>query len=156
MSLTLAILASVSAQAPVPAGPPASRYLTCSTVETAHGTVIIDRLPYLTFETGSDRITAQGAATLDGFVAGYDAPPYCRMMIEGHADRVGSVDRNLRLSRRRAEAVAAYLRRKGVTAPIVISFHGEARPLVETADEVEERQNRYVSIWIDDPRQNPR
>ena len=115
--------------------------------------MIIDRLPYLTFETGSARITVQGAATLDGFVADYDAPAYCEIVIEGHADRVGASEPNLRLSERRANAVADYLRQRGVTAPLAIRFRGEADPMVGTADGVPEFQNRYVSIWINDPRQ---
>ncbi|HTU11009.1 MAG TPA: OmpA family protein [Allosphingosinicella sp.] len=131
----------------------ARRYLSCSVLENG---VIIDRLPYMAFEAGSARITAQAAATLDGFVADYDAPPHCEIVIEGHADRSGSSARNIRLSGQRAEAVAAYLRSKGITAPLVIMQNGEARPLVETPDGVAERQNRYVSIWILDPISSPR
>lgn len=157
MSLMLAAFVSVSAAAQTAETTATHRYLSCSTVEMPNGnTMIIDRLPYLVFDTGSASITPQGAATLDGFIDGYDAPSYCQMVVEGHADRVGSAVRNLQLSRRRAEAVAAYLRRKGVTAPIVVNFHGETRPLVDTPDEIPERQNRYVSIWINDPRPAPR
>ena len=150
----LAALASLSPPAQAPAeAPQTRRYLSCSVLE---GGVIIDRLPYMAFETGRAAITAGSAATLDAFVADYDAPSYCEIVIEGHADRVGSAARNRRLSGQRANAVAAYLRRKGITAPIVINHHGEARSLVDTPDEVEERQNRYVSIWINDPRPSPR
>jgi outer membrane protein OmpA-like peptidoglycan-associated protein len=154
MSLMLAVLVSLSPPAPAPDRvPPVRRYLNCSTLE---GGTIIDRLPYMTFETGSARITPLAAATLDAFVAAYDAPAYCVMVVEGFADRVGPADRNLRLSERRANAVAAYLRRKGITAPIEIRFHGETSPLVETPDEVAEPQNRYVSIWINEPQRPPR
>jgi outer membrane protein OmpA-like peptidoglycan-associated protein len=154
MSLMLAVFASVISPAATQAAtPPVRRYLSCAVLE---GGVIIDRLPFMAFESGSARITPQAAATLDAFAADYDAPAHCVMVVEGFADRVGAVDRNLRLSERRANAVAAYLRRKGVTAPIEIRFHGETNLLVETLDEVAEPQNRYVSIWINEPQQSPR
>lgn len=154
MSLMLAVLASISPPAAAQTWvPPVRRYLNCSTLE---GGVIIDRLPYMAFESGSARITPQAAATLDAFVADYDPPAHCVIVVEGFADRVGPADRNLRLSERRANAVAAYLRRKGITAPIEIRFHGETSPLVEPPDEVAEPQNRYVSIWINEPQQQPR
>ena len=130
----------------------ASRVVGCNAIETPQGLMVVDRLPYVAFESGSADITPHAAATLDAFVAEYDAPSECQMVIEGHADRVGSASRNLRLSERRANAVAAYLRRRRVTAPFVIRFHGETQLLVETPDEVAEPQNRYVGIWINDPR----
>lgn len=154
MSLMLAFLAAFPPPAPAPTeAPQTRRYLSCSTLE---GGLIIDRLPYVAFEAGSARITPQAAATLDAFVADYDAPSYCEIMIEGSADRIGPAGANLRLSGRRANAVAAYLRRKGITAPLVIRRNGETRLLVETPDEVAEPQNRNVSIWINDPHVFPR
>jgi len=151
MSLIVALLVSFYPPASEP--PPIRRYVNCSTLE---GGGIIDRLPYMAFEAGSAHITPQAAATLDAFVADYDAPAHCVMVVEGFADRVGPAERNLRLSQRRANAVAAYLRGKGVTAPIEIRFHGETSLLVETPDEVAEPQNRYVSIWINEPQRPPR
>jgi outer membrane protein OmpA-like peptidoglycan-associated protein len=152
MSLMLAILVSLHAQAAAPAAPsPERRWLSCDTLETPEGRVIVDRWAFVAFDTGSARISGQGAANLDGFVTNYDAPSHCRVMVTAHADRMGSPERNLRLSRRRAAAVAAYLRRKGLSAPIAIEPLGEASPMVDTPDGVAEPQNRFVQVWVDDP-----
>jgi outer membrane protein OmpA-like peptidoglycan-associated protein len=103
------------------------------------------------FDTDSVEITPQGAAMLDGFLTGYNAPPDCQVMIAGGADRAGSADYNLHLSRRRADAVADYLRRHGLAAPIMIEQHGETRPIVDTADGVADAQNRSVVVWVRNP-----
>ncbi len=67
----------------------------------------------------------------------------------GHADRSGSDAYNLRLSQRRADAVAAELVRQGVNRnDIGIQAFGESRPLVPTADGVREPQNRRVEIVL--------
>lgn len=72
-----------------------------------------------------------------------------RIEVAGHADRSGTVQYNQALSRRRAEAVAAELLRHGIAREeIVVTAFGETRPLVPTADEVREPQNRRVEIVI--------
>ncbi len=72
-----------------------------------------------------------------------------RLEVAGHADRSGTPAHNERLSRRRAEAVAAELVRNGVDrGDIVVTAFGESRPLVPTADGVREPQNRRVEIVL--------
>jgi len=151
MSFMIAFLITSSAQASAPpATAPEPRWLSCTALETQQGTVIVDRLAFVMFETASTSITPQSAAMLDGFVREYNAPPYCEIIISGHADRVGAAGYNLSLSKRRADAVSAYLRRKGLTARMVIEWHGETKPMVETKDGVAERQNRYVIVGVSD------
>jgi outer membrane protein OmpA-like peptidoglycan-associated protein len=65
--------------------------------------------------------------------------------LSGHADRLGSEGANLTLSRRRAEAVRDYFVANGVPRDkISIEWLGEARPMIDTADDVAEPQNRFV------------
>jgi outer membrane protein OmpA-like peptidoglycan-associated protein len=72
-----------------------------------------------------------------------------RIEVQGHADRSGSDAYNLRLSRRRADAVSAELVARGVPRGIItIQAFGESRPLVPTADGVREPQNRRVEIIL--------
>jgi outer membrane protein OmpA-like peptidoglycan-associated protein len=148
MASAIAALAMLSVLDPAPAAAAdRDRWIDCSTVESAnHRRVIVDNLAYVFFASGSAAITPQAATVLDSFIAGYLAPAGCRVMVEGHADRVGPAAYNLRLSRRRARAVAAYLRRNGFAAPIVVLGSGETRPLVQTADGVAEAQNRNVVV----------
>lgn len=70
-----------------------------------------------------------------------------RVSVSGFADRAGSSAYNLRLSRLRADAVKAALVAKGVRgASITVEARGEHGLLVDTADGVSERQNRYAQI----------
>ncbi|WP_246522133.1 OmpA family protein [Neoroseomonas terrae] len=72
-----------------------------------------------------------------------------RIEVAGHADRSGTVQYNQALSRRRAETVAAELVRLGVPREeITITALGESQPLVPTADDAREPQNRRVEIVL--------
>jgi iron complex outermembrane receptor protein len=67
--------------------------------------------------------------------------------VTGHTDTVGSDAYNMRLSRRRAEAVAAELEKDGIpSSEIAIFAKGKKDLLVPTADGVKEPQNRRVQI----------
>jgi outer membrane protein OmpA-like peptidoglycan-associated protein len=67
--------------------------------------------------------------------------------VTGHTDTVGSDAYNMRLSRRRAEAVAAEFEKDGIPAgEIAIFAKGKRDLLVPTADGVREPQNRRVQI----------
>jgi OmpA-OmpF porin, OOP family len=72
-----------------------------------------------------------------------------RIEVAGHADRSGTDRYNQALSLRRAEVVAGELGRRGVSrSDIDIQAFGESRPLVQTADNVREPQNRRVEIVL--------
>ncbi|GAC1489925.1 MAG: OmpA family protein [Acetobacteraceae bacterium] len=70
-----------------------------------------------------------------------------RIEVAGHADLTGSDSYNMRLSLRRAQAVAAELVRLGVPREsITTQGFGKRNPLVQTAEGVREPQNRRVEI----------
>lgn len=99
------------------------------------------------FDWGKPELTRDARTTLDEAVAAYSRLQPSRVAVVGHADRSGSAAHNLAASRRRAEAVKAYLAASGVPASvIVVSAHGESRPIVPTEDGVREAQNRRVEI----------
>jgi OmpA-OmpF porin, OOP family len=99
------------------------------------------------FDWAKPELTRDAQATLDEAVAGYQRLRPGRIVVAGHADRSGSSGHNLAASRRRAEAVKAYLVRHGVPASaITLSALGESRPIVPTEDGVREAQNRRVEI----------
>jgi OOP family OmpA-OmpF porin len=99
------------------------------------------------FDRGSDRLTPS-ARTIIGHVL--QAYPSCgggSVLLAGHSDRMGPERYNQRLSARRAERVRAYLAAHGIREQDLASAAlGESRPLVGTADEVEEARNRRVEI----------
>jgi outer membrane protein OmpA-like peptidoglycan-associated protein len=106
--------------------------------------------PFLVFfDTGSTVINTYGGVVLDNAAGSRRQLDVRRYTVIGHADRVGAAEANLRLSRRRAEAVRAALIARGVPAEIIrIEPMGETRPLVSTADEVAEGHNRYAEVIL--------
>jgi outer membrane protein OmpA-like peptidoglycan-associated protein len=74
---------------------------------------------------------------------------YTKIEVQGNADRSGTPQYNLGLSKRRAETVAAELVRRGVPRTAIdIQAFGDTRPLVPTAAGVREPQNRRVAIIL--------
>jgi OOP family OmpA-OmpF porin len=107
--------------------------------------------PYLVFFDW-DRSTLAGSSssTLDEIAAALKkSSTQSTLRISGHADKSGKGPYNDALSQRRAEAVMGALALKGVsrTGTTVDSF-GESRPLVDTADDVREPQNRRVEVIV--------
>ncbi len=80
------------------------------------------------FAFDSAQLTAAGRAALDTWLAG--GAKDAKIVIIGHADRLGPAAYNKALSRRRAEAARAYLIGKGVDAGrIEIIAKGESQPV---------------------------
>jgi len=69
--------------------------------------------------------------------------------VNGYADNTGTPAYNMRLSRRRADNVAAELVRDGVDQKLIyIQAFGDTRPLVPTGPQTREPQNRRVEIIL--------
>ena len=70
-----------------------------------------------------------------------------KILVTGYTDTSGSADLNERLSKRRAEAVAAVLEAEGVPRDrITVVWHGEENLRVPTVDGRREGNNRVVTI----------
>ena len=103
--------------------------------------------PYVVyFAFNSAKLDAKATATINEAAA---AAKSAKVSISGHTDRAGANDYNMRLSRDRANAVAAALVKAGVAkANIARSHHGEERPAVATEDGKKEPRNRRVEITV--------
>jgi outer membrane protein OmpA-like peptidoglycan-associated protein len=111
--------------------------------------------PVISFEPGSARLSALAELQLDYAVRWLREtipllPGPSHINLESSADRVGSAAANVRLSRRRGEAVRAALVHRGFhPSSIAILAFGESGMLrIETADGVAEPMNRYVAVMI--------
>jgi OOP family OmpA-OmpF porin len=70
--------------------------------------------------------------------------------LNGYADRVGPEDHNMELSKRRATAIKKALVAGGINADSITIFaFGELHGLVETKDNVPEKENRAVEFVIE-------
>jgi iron complex outermembrane receptor protein len=99
------------------------------------------------FDFNKSDLTSQATAIVDQ--AAHNAGPakVTKLEVTGHTDTVGSDAYNMRLSRRRAESVAAQLEKDGIpSSEIEIVAKGKRDLLVPTADGVKEPQNRRVQI----------
>jgi outer membrane protein OmpA-like peptidoglycan-associated protein len=101
------------------------------------------------FDTGSARIRSQERpkleATLDLIrqaMARNAEVQDLRLYIAGYTDTVAGREYNLKLSRRRARAIARHFRRLGLRLPIFYQGFGEDVLAVATPDETPEARNR--------------
>jgi iron complex outermembrane recepter protein len=102
------------------------------------------------FDFNKSDLTPQATRIVDQ--AAHNAGPakVTQLTVTGHTDTVGSDAYNMRLSRRRAESVAAQLEKDGIaSSEIQIVAKGKRDLLVPTADGVKEPQNRRVQIVYD-------
>jgi len=103
----------------------------------------------LYFKSGTDQLTAASENLIPDILAAVSARKSRDISVVGHTDRVGAEDMNLRLSQTRAVAIKNLLVSRGVDPKIIfVAAHGESNPLVPTADEVAEPQNRRVDVTV--------
>jgi outer membrane protein OmpA-like peptidoglycan-associated protein len=101
----------------------------------------------VTFVTGSAELTPAARASAQIFAESLLRPQLLNMRFEinGHTDTVGRRDRNLDLSQRRAQSVADFLVRAGVSPDrLVVHGYGPDRPLPGTRGT--NSQNRRVEV----------
>jgi len=99
------------------------------------------------FDFNKSDLTPQAKEIVDTAAKNVGIMKVTQLTVTGHTDTVGSDAYNMRLSRRRAESVAAQLEKDGIPASeIEIVAKGKRDLLVPTADGVKEPQNRRVQI----------
>ncbi len=99
------------------------------------------------FDFNKSDLTTQAVSIVNQAAANAGPAHVTQLTVTGHTDTVGSDAYNMRLSRRRAESVAAQLEKDGIAASeIEIVAKGKRDLLVPTADGVKEPQNRRVQI----------
>ncbi len=99
------------------------------------------------FDFNKSDLTPEAVEIVDTAAKNAGPAKVTQLTVTGHTDTVGSDAYNLRLSRRRAESVAAHLEKDGIpSSEIEIVAKGKRDLLVPTADGVKEPQNRRVQI----------
>jgi iron complex outermembrane receptor protein len=99
------------------------------------------------FDFNKSDLTPQATTIVDQAAKNAGPAKVTKIEVTGHTDTVGSDAYNIRLSRRRAESVAAQLEKDGIpSSEIEIFAKGKRDLLVPTGDGVREPQNRRVQI----------
>jgi outer membrane protein OmpA-like peptidoglycan-associated protein len=102
------------------------------------------------FDFNKSDLTPQAVQIVDTAAKNAGPAHVTQLTVTGHTDTVGSDAYNMRLSRRRAESVAAELEKDGIaSSEIQIVAKGKRDLLVPTKDGVKEPQNRRVQIVYD-------
>jgi iron complex outermembrane receptor protein len=99
------------------------------------------------FDFNKSDLTPEAVGIVDQAAKNATPAKAAEITVTGHTDTVGSDAYNMRLSRRRAESVAAELEKQGISSSeIAIVAKGKRDLLVPTGDGVREPQNRRVTI----------
>ena len=115
------------------------------------GNRMIIRLVGLTFQSGQDVVRPAYRALLEKVQQAAEVFPRSQITIEGHTDSYGADETNLALSRRRAEAVSAFLTSQLNVPAFRISSvgYGETQPIANNDTEQGRERNRRIDVIIE-------
>jgi outer membrane protein OmpA-like peptidoglycan-associated protein len=113
----------------------------------------LNSLKGINFEVNSNVITADSKTTLDEAAATinefFAASAAEKIEIGGHTDSDGKDAANQALSERRAQAVLAYMKDKGVDITRVTAVgYGETKPIAENITKAGKAQNRRIEFKV--------
>jgi len=99
------------------------------------------------FDTDKDVLKSESEAALQQVLTMLNSKPDLRIAIGGHTDSQASDAYNLDLSKRRAQAVMAWLVNKGIDAPrLTAQGFGESQPVADNDSAAGRALNRRVEI----------
>jgi OmpA-OmpF porin, OOP family len=103
----------------------------------------------LHFEMGSVDLVPESRKLLPTILDTIKGRKSVSISVVGHADTAGNKDYNLKISTRRAQAIADLLIEKGIDKGLIqTTSHGEGNPLIKTGDNVVEPKNRRVEVIV--------
>jgi len=102
------------------------------------------------FDQAKTEILSESFAELDKLADFLVKNPQHKIKIEGHTDNVGDAEKNFQLSHRRANAVAAYLIKKGVSHErLSAEGFGGSKPLVSSDGRKYHPEYRRVEFIVE-------
>ena len=106
-------------------------------------------LKYVTFETGSARLTELSRYQLDDAITFLKTNPDVNSVLKGHTDNQGGEDINLPLSDRRARVVRDYLVKGGIAADRLESAgYGSTQPIADNGTAEGREENRRTELYV--------
>lgn len=121
----------------------------CPVIEQAVIEVLKTAFDNLEFETNKDIIFESSKPSLNELAEVLNKKTTWKLEIAGHTDNVGDDNLNLVLSKKRAEAVKAYLISQGVDeARLITKYFGETKPIASNDTPEGRQKNRRVEMKI--------
>ena len=109
----------------------------------------IVRMNNLFFETNKAEINKDSYLELENIIKLLNENPTMKVEIQGHTDNVGSEATNMNLSKKRADAVKAYLIVQKIgSSRITTKGFGEGKPVTSNSTPEGRRKNRRVEFKI--------
>ncbi len=111
---------------------------------------LVVRLDNVTFETASAALLPVSSFELENVVGVLQQNPTMMFEIVAHTDNVGDSGTNRILSQSRAQAVADYLRKKGIPASRIsnVRGYGDSKPVGDNLTEEGRAQNRRTELVV--------
>lgn len=104
-------------------------------------------LSTINFDYDKAALTADAKKKIQGNVEWLKARPKTNMQVEGHCDARGSIEYNLSLGERRAQAVKSYMVSLGIAANrLSIISYGKEKPLAKGDSEADYARNRRANF----------
>ncbi len=101
------------------------------------------------FDSGSIALNKDAEASIKNISDLIKKSEPTLIIVSGHSDSFGNSAHNQHLSRKRAQAVVAALKKRGIEESLMtIKALGEAEPLVPTQDGVKILENRRVMVEL--------
>lgn len=121
----------------------------CPKIEEEEKEILKTAFDHLEFNTGNAVIKDVSNSSLNDLATLLLKKPEWKLQIAGHTDNVGNDQSNLILSKKRAEAIKAYLVSKGISADRLRAlFFGETEPIASNDTEEGRQKNRRVEMTI--------
>jgi outer membrane protein OmpA-like peptidoglycan-associated protein len=132
---------------PNTAGPSSNKG--CPVIEKEIEEILKTAFNDLEFENGKDIIKITSFASLDELAEVLKKKPTWGLQLAGHTDNVGDDQKNLILSKKRAEAVKNYMITKGIdTLRLNTLYFGESMPIAPNDTPEGRQKNRRVEMKI--------
>jgi outer membrane protein OmpA-like peptidoglycan-associated protein len=114
--------------------------------------VVLQEKGKVLFDFNKAELKPEAMRQLEVVVQALREQPTLQTHITGHTDGIGSDAYNMKLSQRRAESVANYLVKNGVSRQNVrADFRGKREPVASNATDQGRAQNRRVEIVLSPP-----
>lgn len=121
----------------------------CPEIEKEVQEILNTAFENLEFETGKDVIKLESIPSLTELAEVLLKRPEWKLQIAGHTDNVGDDQKNLILSKKRAESVKRFMESKGIDASrLSVLYFGETQPIGDNSTAEGRQKNRRVEMTI--------